>query len=198
MNTEEYISSGILQDYCLGVLTNDEKTAVERVCEANTELRAELINLQHGLEKYVVENPIWRKAALKSKIWDTINNINTEEQKNINKLPLINKYSDHNNWLSIVKPLLPSKLEEETFISVLQGNEKVTQLVTMSIIGHHEETHDDMYESFLILEGECICQIGDKFIPLKAGGFIEIPLYETHNVKVLSPYIVAVMQRIAV
>ena len=198
MNIEQYIESGILQDYCLGLLTYAERAQVELVCELNPTVKDELILLQRGLEKFVVENPIWNKAALKKKIWNTLNNIQTEENRDINHLPLINKYSDHNNWLSIVRPLLPAQLDEDTYMSVIRGTEQVTQLVTMSVIGHLEEIHEDIYESFLILEGECVCQIGDKFIEMKAGGYIEIPLYTKHNVKVLSPHIIAIVQRVAV
>lgn len=198
MNIEDSMNKGLLQDYCLGLLTNSEKEVVEGMVRLYPEVKAALLAMQQGIESYVVEKPIWRKAALRNQIWETLENINTEERKDINNLPLINKYSNHQTWLELVKPMLPEQLTEETFLAPIQSNEHVLQLVTKSIIGHPEEIHTDIIESFLILEGECICQIGDQFIPLTAGGFIEIPLYQKHNVKVLSPFIVAVVQRIAV
>lgn len=198
MNIEDIISKGLLQDYCLGLLSDNEREVVESTCRMFPEVKAALTAMQQGLDTYVVERPIWRKAALKSKIWETLDNITTEEKLDINNLPLINKYSDHNAWMAMMKPLLPEVLEEDTFLAPVQANERVLQLVTKSIVGHLEEVHTDMYESFLILEGDCICRIGDNYIPLTAGGFIEIPLHTVHNVKVTSPYIVAVVQRIAV
>lgn len=198
MNIEDSLNQGLLQDYCLGLLADPEKEMVEGMVKLYPEVKAALLAMQQGLENYVVEKPIWRKGAMRNKIWETLENIKTEEKKDINDLPLINKYSDHKIWLEMVAPMLPARLEEDTFLAPIQANEHVLQLVTKSIIGHPEEIHTDMIESFLILEGDCICQIGDKFIPLTAGGFIEIPLFEKHNVKVLSPYIVAVVQRIAV
>ncbi|PQJ12389.1 hypothetical protein CJD36_001165 [Flavipsychrobacter stenotrophus] len=198
MNIEDSLNQGLLQDYCLGLLTDPEKEMVEGMVKLYPEVKSALLAMQQGLDNYVVEKPIWRKAALRNKIWETLDNINTEEKKDINNLPLINKYSDHKKWLEMVAPMLPATLEEDTFLSPIQANEHVVQLVTKSITGHAEEIHTDMIESFLILEGDCICQIGDNFTQLTAGGFIEIPLFEKHNVKVLSPYIVAIVQRIAV
>lgn len=198
MNMEDYIAQGMLQDYCLGLLTEDKMAEVEAMCHQHAEVKTALLAMQQGIEGYVTEQPIWRKAALKNNIWNTLNNITTEENIDINNLPLINKYSDHKAWLKVIQPLVPAKLEEETFLTMIQANERVVQLATKSTFGHLEEIHTDMIESFLILEGDCICRIGDNLIPLTAGGFIEIPLHEVHNVKVTSPYIVAVVQRIAV
>ncbi len=198
MNIEDSMNQGLLQDYCLGLLSATEREMVEEMVRQNPDVKAALIAMQQGIENYVVENPIWRKAAMRNKIWETLENINSEEKKDIQDLPLINKYSDHRTWLEMVSPMLPATLEEETFLMPIRSNEHVLQLVTKSTAGHPEEIHTDMIESFLILEGECICSIGDKLVPLQAGGFVEIPLYEKHNVKVLSPYIVAIVQRIAV
>ena len=64
--------------------------------------------------------------------------------------------------------------------------------------GVDDEVHVNEKESFLVLEGECECYVGDNVYRLGPGGFIEIPLHEHHNVKVISEYVVAVMQRIAV
>ena len=61
-----------------------------------------------------------------------------------------------------------------------------------------DEVHEHEQESFLVLEGECECHIGDTVYRLGPGGFIEIPLHLNHNVRVLSPYVVAVLQHIAV
>ena len=198
MSTQDHISGDILHDYCLGLLTAEERTMVEQICAKQPAVKSELMNIQQALEKYATEHPVWRKAAMKQRIWDVINNMTTEEQKDINNLPLINKYADHNNWIKIAGHLVPDVLDEDTSTTLLRATDKVTQLVIKSVIGHPEEIHNDIHESFLILEGECVCQIGDEFIEMKAGGYIEIPLYTKHNVKVLSPYIVAVVQRIAV
>ncbi len=199
MNIPEYISSGVLEDYCLGALSDTQMAEVEAVCAKHPEVKEELVSIQKALEGYVTEQPVWRKAALKSPIWETLSNINLEEEAVPGKFPIINKYSDHNNWLKMVAPLKPKDFKEGTYIDVIQHNEQVTQMLVMSYIGQDEEEHDDLKECFMILEGECECNIGGKIIPLKAGGFIDIPLHTSHSVRVMpGSCVTAIMQRIAI
>jgi quercetin dioxygenase-like cupin family protein len=61
-----------------------------------------------------------------------------------------------------------------------------------------EESHEEVFESLLILKGECECTIGTETIQMQAGDYIDIPLHIPHNVKVLSPYVVAILQHKAV
>jgi len=64
--------------------------------------------------------------------------------------------------------------------------------------GYPDEVHTDVWESFIVLEGECECYIGtDTVVRLKAGGYLEIPMHEHHDVKIISDYVVGIMQRIA-
>ena len=59
-----------------------------------------------------------------------------------------------------------------------------------------EETHEDLLESFFILEGTCICFLGEHQIPLEAGGFLEIPMFIPHSVTITSDKpVLAILQR---
>ncbi len=199
MNIPDYIESGVLEDYCLGALNQVQMAEVEKYCAEYPELKKELMCLQSGLERYVVEQPVWRKAALKDDIWAVLNNVNVEEAAVTGSFPIINKYSDHKNWLKMVNPLLPADFTEGTFMQVIQHDDSVTQMLVMSYLGQEEEEHDDLKECFMILAGECECNIGGNIIPLTAGGFIDIPLHTSHSVRVTSSYpVTAIMQRIAV
>jgi mannose-6-phosphate isomerase-like protein (cupin superfamily) len=61
-----------------------------------------------------------------------------------------------------------------------------------------DEVHDDLLECFIVLEGECECYIGDDVIHLGPGGFIDIPLYTHHDVKVIKGPVLAIVQRLKV
>lgn len=198
MNIPDYIDSGVLEDYCLGVLNTEQMAEVELLCAQHPELKQELVRLQTGLENYVAEKPVWSKAAMKDRIWETLSNIDMEEKAAPGNFPVINKYSDHNNWLKIVEPFRPKNFREGMVTKVMNHKDNVTHILMVSYIDHEEEVHDDLKESFIILEGECECNIDGKITHLSAGGYLEIPLYAKHNVKVLSPCVVAVVQRIAV
>ncbi len=198
MDISTYIESGILQDYCLGVLTGAEKESVEDICRQHPEVLEALTQLQVAFETLVTDRPVWAKSAMKSRIWDTINNVNIEEQQDPARLPTINKYSDHYNWLGIVGNLLPKQFRPGRFCKVIRDDGGVIQLLVKSSTDFEEEMHGDLRESFIVLEGECECTIGNSVISLKPGGYIEIPLHVAHNVKLLTPTITAIIQRVAV
>ncbi|MDU0368972.1 anti-sigma factor [Hymenobacter endophyticus] len=52
MNIQEYIESGILEEYALGVLSEMERSEVERVAEEHPEVARELLQVQHSLDAY--------------------------------------------------------------------------------------------------------------------------------------------------
>lgn len=78
MIVAEIIESGILMDYCLGLVTEEERNKVDLLCKEYSEIDTELRLLQNGLEKYAVKKTTWNKEGLKKKIWDTIDKINKE------------------------------------------------------------------------------------------------------------------------
>ena len=198
MNIEEYINSGVLYDYCTDALTVAQQLEVEKICAQYPEVKKELLQMQQSLERFAEGAATSPAPALKENIWNTLDNINKEKAGDLNDLPVINKYSNHNNWKRIVMPLMPAEIPQEPVITPLRNANGVMQLLMIGRTGVDDETHEHEQESFLVLEGECECYIGDNVYRLGPGGFIEIPMYEHHNVKVLSDYVVAVMQHIAV
>jgi hypothetical protein len=80
MNTVEFIKSGILMDYCLGLVTGEEKEKVETYANTYPEIANELRLLQHGLEQYAVKKTSWRNESLKKEIWDAIEKINKADK----------------------------------------------------------------------------------------------------------------------
>ncbi len=198
MNVREYIDSGVLYDYCTNALSESERQAVEEVCTQYPEIKEELLSLQQSLNGHAEKTAVWPKAELQESIWSTLENINIEKNGDLNNLPLINKYSDHNNWKRIVMPLVPETVIQDREIKMLRETSSITQMLVISKTNVDEEIHENEKESFLVLEGECECCIGAEVTRLGPGGFIEIPLHTRHNVKVLSPYVVAVLQHVAI
>lgn len=81
MNVANYINSGILMDYCLGLISEEDRKSIEQNCLDYPEIAIELKLLQKGLERYAAEKTTWRKEELKNKIWSAIDKINREEQE---------------------------------------------------------------------------------------------------------------------
>ena len=62
-----------------------------------------------------------------------------------------------------------------------------------------DEDHDDMNESFFILDGTCTLMIDHEAYHFGAGDYFELPLHSTHNVTVTSKQpLKAVLQRIMI
>lgn len=195
MDVSAYIDSGILQDYCLGLLSDGERAAVDEVCVQYPDVRMELAAVQHAMNVYAEAFRQAPHEALKNQIWQVLENINTEEKKSIDNLPLLNKFSDYRNWLDMVKPLLPEKLETPLFLKVIRHDDAVWQCVIWANTDYPDEVHEDVKECFMVLEGECECHIGDRVVRLTAGQYLDIPLHMHHDVRVISPEVLAVVQR---
>jgi mannose-6-phosphate isomerase-like protein (cupin superfamily) len=198
MNVQEYIDSGILYDYCTGALSATQQAEVDRICAAWPEVQEELAGLQATIGSYAQRAAVSPGPVLQEKIWTSLDNINRENTGDIASLPVINRFSDYKNWKRMVIPFMPAELTKDRIITTIRQSDGVTQMLIISKTDVEEETHVHEHESFIILEGECECHVGDKIIRLGPGGFLEIPLHARHNVRVLSPYVVAVLQHVAV
>ncbi len=79
MNVGDCIDSGILQDYCLGLLTNEEEIKVEAMCHEYPQLAGELRLLRQTLEKYAGSDEILHRVELRSAVWENLKKLWDEE-----------------------------------------------------------------------------------------------------------------------
>jgi anti-sigma-K factor RskA len=68
MTTKEYIESGILESYVLGITTAGESAEVERMASEHPEIEIELEAIRGTLENYALQYEKQPPAALKEKI----------------------------------------------------------------------------------------------------------------------------------
>jgi len=198
MDHKAYITSGIIEDYCLGVLSDEESKAVEQQARLHPEIKQEIEGYLNTLEQYALNSNFYPPSEVKDKTFELLKNLQLEEQAKLDELPLLNKYSDHNNWLRIVRPVLPKELKDKMFVHVLRDDKKVSQILIWTDVDYPDEVHENVEECFIILKGKCRCYIEDEVVELGPGGFLEIPMYKHHDVKVLEHPVVAVVQRIKV
>lgn len=196
MTISEYMESGLLELYALGALDNEQRADVAQALEKHAELRTELRRIELSLEEYARERAVSPGYHLRNRVLDTILNREKEERMDPADLPLLDKYSDYENWLRFVAPHLQVPAPGEQFQKVLQHTPSLTQVLVISAINIDEERHDDLHESFLILEGTCRCVVAGDVFHMKAGDFMEIPLHEMHQVEITSPVVTAIVQRV--
>ena len=68
LNLEDYIASGILEQYCLGLTSENESREVERMAARHPEIRHILQDLCEGIEAYAEAHAISPPNRLKQKV----------------------------------------------------------------------------------------------------------------------------------
>ncbi|PSR12176.1 MAG: hypothetical protein DA408_18105 [Bacteroidetes bacterium] len=75
VDIKKYISSGILEQYVLGLLSSEERQAIENNLRQYPELRAELDQIEHALESYVSLNKAKLSPDFYQKLSDKLDDI---------------------------------------------------------------------------------------------------------------------------
>lgn len=72
MNNKEYISSGILENYVLGLTSDQETQEVEHYAKLYPEVQKEIIAIQKALNKYADKYKQTPPESLKQRVWSKI------------------------------------------------------------------------------------------------------------------------------
>ncbi|MDB4925172.1 cupin domain-containing protein [Mucilaginibacter sp.] len=192
MDIQEYINSGILEQYALGSLDEREEAAFLKMISIYPEVKKKLTEAEEALEKLALINAVSPPTDLKQKILLSLGF--SEDKIDLENLPAISKYSNCQSWLSAVYHLIPNEPYEDISIQVLRHDAQIAQMLVIAKVGVPMEIHSDVAESFFILKGECICTVSGLTFKLAPGDFLDIPLHQEHDVKLLTPYVIAILQ----
>ena len=201
MDIKEYIASGILEQYVLGTISEQELLTVEQMAATYPEIKEEILSISYVFEKLAIENAIAPDETIKPFIMATIDFMERMESGEEPSFPpILNDTSsliDFKSWINRDDMVLPidagdlyAKIigytpEATTAIAWIKGNAPV-------------ETHDKEHEKFLIIEGSCDIVVEDKVYQLVAGDYFAIPLHKSHQVRVTSNIpCKVILQRIA-
>lgn len=80
MDKERFLSSGLLEQYILGLTSPEESEEVERYLEAFPELQTEAEAMRKAIEQYALQHSVPPPSHLKSKILTEIDEMATQEQ----------------------------------------------------------------------------------------------------------------------
>lgn len=81
MNTKEYISSGIIESYILGLASPEEAGILECVMKNNAEVKAAFEEAQKTLEDLATAQAVAPPDDLRMKIWNKIQQEQSEEEQ---------------------------------------------------------------------------------------------------------------------
>ena len=188
LTSKEYINSGILENYVLGITSNSETKQVELMAAADPAIKHQIEMINETLEAYAIEHAIEPNPVIKPFLLATIDY--TERLKNgeqVSVPPILNEKStkaDYAEWLN--RSDMTATETSDIFAKIIGYTpEAITAIVWLKDYAPHE-VHDHEYERFLIIEGTCNIIVGDEVNELAAGDYFAIPLYKKHMIKVTS------------
>ena len=197
----EYIESGLLEFYVLGLATPLEVKEVEEMAKAHDEVRAAIDEFSKILEKKVRANAVAPDPVVKPMLMATLNYIDRlEKGEKISFAPLLyegSKISDYEEWLSRSDMFAPADFNDIHARIIAHTPEATTAIVWIKDFAPGE-VHTDELERFLIVEGTCDITIEKDTFSLVPGDFLAIPLFKDHMVKVTSDIpCKVILQRVA-
>ena len=83
MNIQEYISSGIIESYVLGLASPEERVEFEKMCALYPELIEARNNFELAIEKQAFQDSIPPPAGSKEKTWSAIQQSATKSTSKI-------------------------------------------------------------------------------------------------------------------
>ena len=107
MNIQEYISSGAVESYVLGLLTAQERFEFEQYCETYPELKAARDSFEMAIEKQAMENALTPPAHIKERVWSAIQEKPaTQTSKIISMEPTSTRSPRSYGWLAAASVIL--------------------------------------------------------------------------------------------
>ncbi len=198
MDVKPFLESGKIEEYCLGLLSTSQNDEVLLLAEKYPEIKAEVGRVEAALKKYAAV-PV--KSSMKQAFLDTLTRLNEVQAIDLNNPPRINRHSNYKLWNESLSGLQPDYAFGTTKTNLFFKDGQVQLCIAWMADQLMEEGHDDdnYHESFLILEGSCVCNLGGRFIHLDAGDFLDIPAATQHTIINTSKelgYVKAVIQRV--
>jgi len=193
LDIANYIESGNLEQHCFELFNQELNQEIDGLSVAYPQIKQELNQIELAIEMLARRQAIAPNPKLKDRIFAALH-LPDDQPVDINNLPPTSKYADYTQWLKAVEHLIPAEPFEDFFAAVLQQTDHIAQTLVITRMNVPEEIHTEVQESFFILKGQCACTVGTEVFTLNAGDYLDIPLHTNHDIKILSPYVIGVLQ----
>jgi mannose-6-phosphate isomerase-like protein (cupin superfamily) len=186
---QQFMDSGILEQYVAGIATAQEKKEVEEMAASFPEIRKEITELEIALEAYIQFSAIIPDPTIKPFLMATIDYTERVKKGEIPSFPPIinadSKIEDYSEWIKRSDMNLPADFKDFYAKIIGRAPNTLTAIVWIKEMAPIE-VHDKELEKFLILEGACDITIENEVNHLAPGDVLSIPLYKKHFVKITS------------
>ncbi len=186
---KNYIESGILELYALGMTSTEESAEVQEMAMLHEEIRTEIDRICEATEAYAQAHAIKPPVTIRPLLMASIDY--AERLKNgepVTEPPVLHNGSaiaDYNFWLNSKDAVAPKDFEN-IYARLIGYTPEMTTAIVWAKHFTPPEIHINQIEKFLIVKGTCEIVIGEKTHPLIPGDFLSIPLFISHHVKVTS------------
>ncbi len=188
-NIEQYIKSGILEMYVLGLTSEEESYEITKLSSTNIEIKNEIEAIENSMMLYAEDQAGDLDPTIKPMVMASIDY--TERLKAGEAPgfpPLLNETSnptDYKEWLTRADMNLPKNFKD-VYVKIIGIDKTTTSAIVWFKEGSPYEIHNKEIEKFLIIEGTCDIITEEKTYSLKPGNYLSIPLFMGHEVKVTS------------
>ena len=197
----EYINSGILEMYVLGMTSDAENLEITKLASANTEIKNEIEAIERSIMLYAEEGVGNINSTVKPMVMATIDYTERLKAGEAPTFPPLlhekSQIADYAEWLNRPDIIMPVEFND-IYVKIIGHEAAVTSAIVWIKKGTDYEVHDDQFEKFLIVEGTCDIVTNEKVFSLKPGDYLNIPLNIGHEVIVTSKMpCKVVLQRVA-
>lgn len=201
MDIKKYIESGILELYVLGLASEQESREVEMLAKEHQVVRDEISELNEAIEELAKKHRKKPHETVKPMVLAIIDYMNRLKQGEPMSMPPelgpTSTVNDYAFWLNNKDAVLPAETDN-IYARIIGSTPQLTTAIVWIKQMAPQEVHDNEYERFLIVEGECDIYVDEKPFHLIPGNYFSIPLHSKHYVKVTSTQpCKVILQRVA-
>ena len=163
---QDYINSGILEMYVMGMTNTEETLQVNEMALKHEEIRLEIEEISKALEINAAKKTFGPSETVKPYLMAVIDY--TERLKAGETMtfpPILTKESkiiDFEEWTSRIDMVLTDDFDN-MYAKLIGHNPEATTVISWIKVYSPIETHTAELERFLILEGSCDITIGVEF-----------------------------------
>ena len=197
MDIDAYISSGALENYCLGFCSEAEKAVIEKFVEDYPAIKEEIEKIRVSLEEFILTNKVKPSPFVKIRVMLTL--YDQMAKSDTEYAPLISEQTNPAilaSWVATKRLIPPTEKFDNLFITELSSTEQVTNFIVHARTGHEAEMHDHFIEYLYVIKGSCIMDFDGLKRSYKEGEIIHIMPNISHTATVTSDQpMIALVQR---
>ena len=187
MTAEEIIRSGLVESYCLGFVSAEEKLMIETVAANSSLLATEIESQRKYFNDGLLKRELQPSAKVKIAVMQRVYRMQALTDRKF--LPLINEQT---NWEELLQSVAANGISErdESLSGIpmweLPSTPEVSNFIVWSSGKNEPEIHHDVQEFIVILKGSCNMYVDGEMKSYTAGDMVKIPLHKTHYAEVTS------------